>query len=185
MARKASDVSAADWRYQTHVKKWVFFNVCCYGFSQGWKSLYNTVVYMININTHPFSKTLQWEMYMKYIYMPFVFSSKRDTIWWENKRCTHFIFFFKLQRFWKRVNTYIYIYIYRYIYIACASSLTRDWLLTHMKQKRARYWTTKLRPSAWQSYARTLSASLFFYFFFDFFLSFEFVRQNYLCQINK
>ena len=39
--RKASDVSAADWRYQTHVKKHVFFHVCCYGFSQGWKSLNN------------------------------------------------------------------------------------------------------------------------------------------------
>ena len=40
VAPKASDVSAADWRYQTHLK------TC--GFSQGWKSLYNTVVYMIN-----------------------------------------------------------------------------------------------------------------------------------------
>ena len=25
----------------------VFFYVCCFGFSQGWKSLYNTIVYMI------------------------------------------------------------------------------------------------------------------------------------------
>ena len=43
------EVSAADWRYQTHVKNTVFFQVCSYGFSQGWKSLYNTVVYMIKI----------------------------------------------------------------------------------------------------------------------------------------
>ena len=30
-----------------HVKNTIFFHVCCYGFSQDWKSLYNTVVYMI------------------------------------------------------------------------------------------------------------------------------------------
>ena len=41
-------VSATDWQYQTHVKKYrFFFHVCCYGFSQGWKSWYNTVVCMI------------------------------------------------------------------------------------------------------------------------------------------
>ena len=28
-------------------KNIVFFHVCCYGFSQGWKSLYDTVIYMI------------------------------------------------------------------------------------------------------------------------------------------
>ena len=28
-------------------KSIVFFHVCCYGFSRGWKSVYNTVVYMI------------------------------------------------------------------------------------------------------------------------------------------
>ena len=48
VARKACDVSAADWRYQTHVKKCRIFQVCCYNFSQGWKSLYNTVVYTTN-----------------------------------------------------------------------------------------------------------------------------------------
>ena len=47
VARKGSDVPAADWRYQTHLKKYRIFHVCCYGFSQGWKSVYNTVVYMI------------------------------------------------------------------------------------------------------------------------------------------
>ena len=31
-----------------HVKNTILFHVCCYGFSQGWRSLYNTVVYMIN-----------------------------------------------------------------------------------------------------------------------------------------
>ena len=45
--RKASDVSTTDWWYQTHVKNTIFFHVCCYGSSKGWKSLYNTVVYMI------------------------------------------------------------------------------------------------------------------------------------------
>ena len=29
------------------VKNTIFFHACCYGFSQGWKSLYHTVVYMI------------------------------------------------------------------------------------------------------------------------------------------
>ena len=28
VARKASDVSAADWRYQTHVKKILYFFTC-------------------------------------------------------------------------------------------------------------------------------------------------------------
>ena len=32
---------------EAHVKNTIFFHVCCYGFSQDWKSLYNTVVYMI------------------------------------------------------------------------------------------------------------------------------------------
>ena len=40
VVRKASDVS-------TREKIIVFFHVCCNGFSQGLKSLYNTVVYMI------------------------------------------------------------------------------------------------------------------------------------------
>ena len=30
------------------IKNTIFFHVCCYGFSQGWKSLCNTVVYMVN-----------------------------------------------------------------------------------------------------------------------------------------
>ena len=32
VARKASDVLAADWRYQTHVKNYDIFDVCCNGF---------------------------------------------------------------------------------------------------------------------------------------------------------
>ena len=44
VVQKASDMSAADWQYQTHMKKEVFFHMCCYSFSQGWKSLYNTIV---------------------------------------------------------------------------------------------------------------------------------------------
>ena len=35
------------WLYQTQVKNIVFFHVSCYGFSQGWKSLYDTIIYMI------------------------------------------------------------------------------------------------------------------------------------------
>ena len=30
-----------------HVKNTIFLHACCYGFSQGWKSLYHTVVYKI------------------------------------------------------------------------------------------------------------------------------------------
>ena len=44
VAPKASDVSAADWLYQHTWKNTIFFHVCCYGFSQGRKSLYNTAV---------------------------------------------------------------------------------------------------------------------------------------------
>ena len=47
VAQKASDMSPADWQYQTITKNIVFFHTCCYGFSQGWKSLYNTIVYAI------------------------------------------------------------------------------------------------------------------------------------------
>ena len=48
VAPKASDVSAADWLYQHTWKTIYFFHVCCYGFSQGQKTLYNTAVYVIN-----------------------------------------------------------------------------------------------------------------------------------------
>ena len=47
MARKASNMSTADWRYQTYLQNIAFFYVSCWDFSQGWKSLYNTIVYMI------------------------------------------------------------------------------------------------------------------------------------------
>ena len=46
-APKASDVSAADWQYQHTWKNTTFFHVCCYGFPQGRKSLYNTAGYVI------------------------------------------------------------------------------------------------------------------------------------------
>ena len=48
VVRKASDVSAADWRYQTREKISYSFHVCYNGFFQGLKSLYNTAGYMIN-----------------------------------------------------------------------------------------------------------------------------------------
>ena len=39
VAQKASDVSAADWGYQIHVKKiWYFFHLFCYDISWSWKS---------------------------------------------------------------------------------------------------------------------------------------------------
>ena len=42
VARKASDVSAADWRYQSHVKKITeIVHVWIYDFSQGKKSFLN------------------------------------------------------------------------------------------------------------------------------------------------
>ena len=44
VARKASDVSAADLRYQTHLEKYrIFSRVVLRIFSQGWKSFCNTV----------------------------------------------------------------------------------------------------------------------------------------------
>ena len=39
---KASDVSAADWRYQTQVKNNRISHMYCYDFFQGLKSLHNT-----------------------------------------------------------------------------------------------------------------------------------------------
>ena len=50
-ARKASDVSEADWRHQRHVKKYRIFSRV-YSFLQGQKSLYNNVVYMIKTIKH-------------------------------------------------------------------------------------------------------------------------------------
>ena len=47
VAPKASDVSAADWLYQHMSKSTIFFHVCCYGFSQGRKSLCNPAVYVM------------------------------------------------------------------------------------------------------------------------------------------
>ena len=41
----------------THKKISIFFHIGCYGFSKGWKSLYNTVVYMIISN---FSQASTW-----------------------------------------------------------------------------------------------------------------------------
>ena len=48
VAPKANDVSAADWLYQHTLENTTFFHVCCYSFSQGRKSLYNTTVHVIN-----------------------------------------------------------------------------------------------------------------------------------------
>ena len=48
MAPKASDASAADSLYQ---HTWKNFVSCFYGFSQGWKSLFNTAVYVIKLFT--------------------------------------------------------------------------------------------------------------------------------------
>ena len=47
VAQKASDVSAADWRYQIHVKKYDIFSRVLLRLCQSWKSLYNSLVYMI------------------------------------------------------------------------------------------------------------------------------------------
>ena len=39
---------AVDKPYQTHMQNYCIFFTCCYGFSQGWKSLYNTTVCIIS-----------------------------------------------------------------------------------------------------------------------------------------
>lgn len=46
--RKASDMSAAGWQNQTHVKKIIVVLQCSYSFSQGWKSMSYSAVYLIN-----------------------------------------------------------------------------------------------------------------------------------------
>ena len=48
VAQKASNVSAANQQIKHTRENIVFFHLWCYGFSQGWKSLYKTIVYMIN-----------------------------------------------------------------------------------------------------------------------------------------
>ena len=50
VARNASDVSAADWRYQTYLKKYDIISRVLHGFFQGSESLYNAVLYMIKCN---------------------------------------------------------------------------------------------------------------------------------------
>lgn len=43
MAQRVSDLSATDWRYETHIKKTiVIWHVSGYSFSRGWTSLYST-----------------------------------------------------------------------------------------------------------------------------------------------
>ena len=42
------NVIGSNWCDLFTIKNTMFFHVCCYGFSQGWKSLCNTVVYMVN-----------------------------------------------------------------------------------------------------------------------------------------
>ena len=64
-------------------------------------SYHNRTIY-IYIYTH-FQKRCNLNINYTWIYKPFVFSSKR-----ENKRCLYFIYFFKLQRFWRWVYTYIF-----------------------------------------------------------------------------
>ena len=57
---KGELVSAADWLYQHTWKNTIFFHVCCYGFSQGRKSLYNTAVYVImSFNWSSFGESVQ------------------------------------------------------------------------------------------------------------------------------
>ena len=48
VAPKASDMQLIGY-INTHEKIQYFFHVCCYGFSQGRKTLSNTAVYVINI----------------------------------------------------------------------------------------------------------------------------------------
>ena len=47
-----STIPAKSWKVQliSHIKHTcsIFFHMCCYGFSQGWKSLYNTTVCIIS-----------------------------------------------------------------------------------------------------------------------------------------
>lgn len=45
VVQKVSNVTAADWRYQTNKKLSQI-----YAFPQGWKSLLNTVIYTLNNN---------------------------------------------------------------------------------------------------------------------------------------
>ena len=49
LTRKANDVSAFDWRYETHVKTLLYFFRCVTAFLR-LESLYDTAVYMINTN---------------------------------------------------------------------------------------------------------------------------------------
>ena len=50
VARNASDASAADWRYQTYLKKYDIISRVLHGFFQGSEFLYNAVLYMIKCN---------------------------------------------------------------------------------------------------------------------------------------
>ena len=45
---EAQDENTSTCSMQELFFSWVFFHECCDGFSQGWKSMCNTIVYMIN-----------------------------------------------------------------------------------------------------------------------------------------
>ena len=127
------------------------------------------------------------------MYIPFLFSSKRDTLLRKQKAYVFHFFFFN-----SNCNVFengcICIYIgalgsvsvmgKKYV-LALWQYNARDWLLTHMEQKRPCFKPLNCAFPHNKLQARTRSVSLIFYLFFDFFLSFEFFRQNYLCPKNK
>ena len=51
-------------------KKAIFFHVCCYGFSQGWKSLYNTICYMKNRRYYVAMQ--RYQIYLKFVEKYFI-----------------------------------------------------------------------------------------------------------------
>ena len=51
-------------------KKAIFFHVCCYGFSQGWKSLYNTICYMKN--RRYYMAMQRYQIYLKFVEKYFI-----------------------------------------------------------------------------------------------------------------
>ena len=127
------------------------------------------------------------------MYIPFLFSSKRETLLRKQKAYVFHFFFFN-----SNCNVFengcICIYIgalgsvsvmgKKYV-LALWQYNARDWLLTHMKQKRPCFKPLNCAFPHNKLQARTRSVRLIFYLFFDFFLSFEFFRQNYRCPKNK
>lgn len=107
------------------------------------------------------------------MYIPFLFSSKRDTLLRKQKAYVFHFFLNSNCNFFENGCICIYIgalgsvSVMRKKYVlALWQYNARDWFITHMKQKRPCFWTSKLRLSI-TSYRPVLALWALFFIYFS------------------